>query len=151
MPENLTAVGHYAFANCKKLKEVYIPATVDEIGSGAFGYEVSFDPETGELTNYKKTEGFVIKGYTNSMAESYADANGFEFVSVGYIEPESTLLGDIDCDGRLTVKDATALQKYVAGMLGLNSQDKINADFNGDGKINVRDATLIQKRLAKLA
>lgn len=151
LPENLTAVGHYAFANCKKLKEVYIPATVDEIGSGAFGYEVSFDPETGELTNYKKTEGFVIKGYTNSMAESYADANGFEFVSVGYIEPESTLLGDIDCDGRLTVKDATALQKYVAGMLGLNSQDKINADFNGDGKINVRDATLIQKRLAKLA
>lgn len=150
LPENLVAVGHFAFANCPKLKEVYIPATVDEIGSGAFGFVVTFDDETGEATSYEKVEDFVIKGYTNSLAESYADANGFEFVSVGYMEPESTLLGDIDCDGRLSVRDATALQKYVAGMVGLNTQDKINADFNGDGKINVRDATAIQKRLARL-
>lgn len=150
LPDTLVAVGDYAFANCPKLKEVYIPATVDEIGAGAFGFIVAFDEDTGALTSYKKVEGFVIKGYTNSLAESYADANGFEFVSVGYVEPESTLLGDIDCDGRLTVKDATFLQKYVAGMVGLNTQDKINADFNGDGKINVRDATAIQKKLAHI-
>ncbi len=150
LPENLVAVGNYAFANCPKLKEVYIPATVDEIGVGAFGFIIDFDNETGAVSSFEKVDGFVIKGYTNSLAESYADANGLEFVSVGYMEPESTLLGDLDCDGRLTVRDATALQKYVAGMVGLNTQDKINADFNCDGKINVRDATAIQKRLAKL-
>ncbi len=150
LPENLKAVGEFAFSNCKNVKEVYIPATVDEIGAGAFGYNISFDKETGNPSSYTKIDGFVIKGYTNSLAESYADANGFEFVPVGYMEPESTLLGDLDCDGRLTVRDATALQKYVAGMVGLNTQDKINADFNFDGKINVRDATAIQKRLARL-
>lgn len=150
LPETLVAVGDFAFANCNKLKEVKIPASVDEIGVGAFGFSVTFDSETGEVTSYRKVEGFTIKGYTNSLAESYADANGFEFVSVGYLEPESTLLGDIDCDQRLTIKDATALQKYVAGMVGLNTQDKINADFNLDGKINVRDATAIQKKLAGL-
>ena len=151
LPENLAAVGNYAFANCPKLKEVYIPATVDEIGVGAFGFNITFDKETGAVASFENVEGFVIKGYTNSLAESYADANGFEFISVGYMEPESTLLGDIDCDGKLTVRDATALQKYVAGMVGLNTQDKINADFNEDGKINVRDATAIQKRIAKIS
>lgn len=148
--DTVTIIGRLAFANCPELKEVYIPATVDEIGIGAFGFNVTLDEDTRDIVSFEKIEGFVIKGYTNSIAESYADANGFEFVSVGYMEPESTLLGDIDCDGRLTVKDATALQKYVAGMVGLNTQDKINADFNGDGKINVRDATAIQKRLARL-
>ncbi len=149
--DNVVAIGDFAFANCPKLKEVYIPATVDEIGRGAFGFNVTFDEETGAVTSFENVEGFVIKGYTNSLAESYADANGFEFISVGYMEPESTLLGDIDCDGKLTVRDATALQKYVAGMVGLNTQDKINADFNEDGKINVRDATAIQKRIAKIS
>ncbi len=143
--DTVTAIGDCAFENCKSLTEIEIPATVDEIGAYAFGFE--YDKETNIHT---KVEDFVIKGYTNSMAESYADAYGFEFVSLGYLEPESTLLGDLDCDGRLTVKDATAVQKYVAGMTGINTQDKINADFNCDGKINVRDATAIQKKLAHL-
>lgn len=150
LPNDMVAIGPYAFASCQKLNEITIPASVDEIGAGAFGFNITFDNETGVITNYQKVEGFVIKGYTNSLAESYADANDIDFVSIGYIDPESTLLGDLDCDGKLTVKDATALQKYIAAMIGLNSQDKINADFNGDGKINVRDATAIQKRLAKL-
>lgn len=150
LPENLKAIGDFAFANCYNLKEITIPATVDEIGTGAFGFNITRDTDTGEVTDFKKVEDFVIKGYTNSIAESYADANGFEFVSIGYLKPESTLLGDIDCDQRLTIKDATALQKYVAGMVGLNTQDKINADFNLDGKVNVRDATAIQKKLAGL-
>lgn len=148
IPDTIKAIGDYAFANCPNLKEIYVPATVDEIGVGAFGFKIDFDKETGDIVSFEKVDGFIIKGYTNSFAESYADANDIEFVSVGYMEPESTLLGDLDCDGKLTIKDATALQKYVAGMVGLNSQDKINADFNCDGKINVRDATAIQKRLA---
>ena len=62
-----------------------------------------------------------------------------------------SIIGRARRDGKLTVRDATALQKYVAGMVGLNTQDKINADFNEDGKINVRDATAIQKRIAKIS
>ncbi len=150
LPEGLVGIGSYAFANCPNLKEVEVPASVDEMGMACLGFNVTFDEETGMVTSFEQVEGFVIKGYTNSFADSYADANGFEFVSVGYLEPESTLLGDLDCDGRLTVKDATAVQKYVAGMTGINTQDKINADFNCDGKINIRDATAIQKKLAHL-
>ena len=149
LPENLEKVGYWAFGSCSGVKSVTIPQSVQEIGEYAFGYNYYYDEYFNEVIP-TPIEGFVIKGYTNSVAHKYAKENGFDFVSVGYMDPESTLLGDVDGDGRLTVKDATAIQKYVAGMVGLNTQDKINADFNLDGKINVRDATAIQKRLANI-
>ncbi len=62
---------------------------------------------------------------------------------------ESPLItGDVNKDGRVTVADATTLQKYVAGMSV--SIDIENADINSDGKITVADATYIQKILASL-
>lgn len=57
------------------------------------------------------------------------------------------VIGDANSDGVLNIRDATALQKYVAR---LGKVDKLMADFNGDFKINVRDATDIQKKLAGL-
>ncbi len=60
------------------------------------------------------------------------------------------LLGDADMDGQLNVKDATAIQKFIAGLLDFIEEQKSLADFNGDGDINVKDATAIQKRIAGL-
>lgn len=57
------------------------------------------------------------------------------------------VIGDVNSDNKLNIKDATALQKYCAK---LSSVDKLVADFNGDLDINVKDATDIQKKLAGL-
>lgn len=62
--------------------------------------------------------------------------------------------GDADMDGKLTVKDATFIQKYIA-----NFEDivyKVHTtpyqsgllNFNHDNRINIKDATDIQKHLA---
>ena len=60
------------------------------------------------------------------------------------------LLGDVDGDGKVTVKDATFIQKCVAGLTGLEGYAEFAADANGDGLVNVKDATEIQKSIAGL-
>ena len=58
------------------------------------------------------------------------------------------ILGDVNGDGIVNVKDASAIQKYAAEMtVELNLK---LADFNKDGLVNVKDATDIQKTTAFL-
>ncbi|MBE6738322.1 MAG: hypothetical protein E7566_06700 [Ruminococcaceae bacterium] len=59
-------------------------------------------------------------------------------------------LGDVDKDGKVTIKDATFIQKCVAGLNNLEENGKFTADANRDGAVNIKDATEIQKHLAGL-
>ncbi len=64
-------------------------------------------------------------------------------------EPVVTgLLGDANDDGKVNVKDATEIQKAVAGLLTLDEAGESAADADGSGKVNVKDATAIQKWVA---
>jgi len=60
------------------------------------------------------------------------------------------LLGDSDQDGKVTVKDATIVQKHVAKIITLKGIAPKAADADQDGKISVKDATAIQKYVAKI-
>ncbi len=53
--------------------------------------------------------------------------------------------GDVNCDGKVNVVDATEIQKYIINKDALSQMGVSVADVNGDGAINVADATLIQK------
>ena len=46
----------------------------------------------------------------------------------------------------LTINDATAIQKYLAGFSVENFKEN-SADYNKDGVINIRDVTAIQREL----
>ena len=59
------------------------------------------------------------------------------------------LQGDVDKDGRLTVTDATVIQKYSVGIIYLTPSQVYRGDVNGDGMINVLDATEIQKMIVR--
>ena len=59
-------------------------------------------------------------------------------------------LGDVNRDGKINIKDATAIQKYVAKLVEFDEEQLALADFNGDTKVNVKDATTIQKKIAGL-
>ncbi len=56
-------------------------------------------------------------------------------------------LGDANGDEQVNVKDATAIQKVVAG-LEVASYNKAVADADENGSVNVKDATAIQKWVA---
>ena len=63
---------------------------------------------------------------------------------------ESTVWGDVDGDGYLTILDATYIQKYLVHMRGATTIDVATADVDGDGVVSIIDATFIQKKLAHL-
>ena len=60
------------------------------------------------------------------------------------------VLGDVNMDGNVNVKDATLIQKYAARLESLSSAQLALADTNKDNNVNVKDATQIQKLVAKL-
>lgn len=73
------------------------------------------------------------------------------------------LIGDMDKDRKITIKDATYIQKCLANIQEFDYDDYIDgfsiqnnpplmyiSDFNRDCKRNIKDATAIQKYLAKM-
>ena len=68
----------------------------------------------------------------------------------GPTEVVVNLYGDADLDGKVSVKDATLIQKYAADLATLDDVAFAQAEVTNDGKVNVRDATAIQKFVALL-
>ena len=78
LPSTLTKIGDYAFNTCTSLSEITVPASVTSIGKKALGfYRTSVDGSD------IKQNGFTIKGYENSQAQSWAKTNGVNFVVIG--------------------------------------------------------------------
>ncbi|MGN0558126.1 MAG: dockerin type I domain-containing protein [Acutalibacteraceae bacterium] len=111
-----------------------------ECKDGGFRYDKSEDASFMSGANDQALEALVsyYRLLTNQTAL-------FDFSDVYKVEP---ITGDADCDGKLTIKDVTAIQRHIAEIVSLSQQGKINAEVTGDGKINIQDATKIQYMLA---
>ncbi len=59
------------------------------------------------------------------------------------------LVGDVDMDGSVSIKDATTIQKYLVESVEFTADQKIAGDSDGDGKVTIKDATLVQKYLVE--
>ena len=128
IPDSVTSIGTYAFYNCTGLTSVTIPDSVTSIGWSAF---------------YGCT-GLTIYGVPGSAAEQYANDNGFTF-----IEWEDAMIGDVTGDGKVNVRDVTAIQRHLANINTLSGKQLRAADTNADGKVTIEDATLLQRYLAE--
>lgn len=64
-------------------------------------------------------------------------------------DPEPQILyGDVDQDGKITIQDATEIQKLGLGIgVTEGSLASVLADVNGDGRISILDVTYVQKYL----
>lgn len=99
--------------------------------------------------------------YVKSRNEIYTIENAWEEGIVTDLTPVSKLdglvfyhIGDVNGDKVLNIKDATALQKYLANketkIINNNDIRKKVFDMNEDERINIKDATTIQKYIAKM-
>lgn len=123
IPASVTSIGNNAFSGCEKLKSITILDSVTSIGSQAFESSIT------------------IRGFANTAAEQYANENGCNFIAL------DDSIGDVNCDGVISVGDATILQKNLADTVVLTPKQLSLADVNGDGVVNVNDATEIQRKL----
>lgn len=60
------------------------------------------------------------------------------------------LFGDTNGDGKIDVKDATLIQKYIVQKADIAQENLSVADYNKDGRIDVKDATAIQKSVLNM-
>ncbi|MDD6847399.1 MAG: dockerin type I repeat-containing protein [Oscillospiraceae bacterium] len=57
----------------------------------------------------------------------------------------NVVIGDVNLDGEVAIKDATLMQKVIAGISEKPDLFDYIADVTGDGKADIRDATTIQR------
>lgn len=127
LSDALLAIPNYAFTNCPDLESVTIPESVVLIQPYAFDW--------GRVTIFCEPD---------SYAHVFAQENGIRYDFI-----PSRILGDTDNDRKITILDATCIQRTLAS-IPVNAYQEEAADVDGDGKISVLDATGIQKWLASL-
>lgn len=98
-------------------------------------------------TILKKEVKFTVK----ESAQSYSGVSA-EAASVTITEDvvDNRLLGDADSDGKVSVIDATCIQKTLAS-IPVPYYDEEAANVDNDSKVTVLDATNIQKHLAHIS
>ncbi len=74
LPDSIRTIGEKAFYNCGA-KSVTLGKNIQTIGDYALGYH---ETDSGVAP----IDGFTIYGYAGTAAETYANANGFNFVDV---------------------------------------------------------------------
>ncbi|MBR3988891.1 MAG: hypothetical protein IKK10_06260 [Clostridia bacterium] len=84
-------------------------------------------------------DGNVVDEPTSSHANTAYWKNSFPI-----------MVGDTNLDERVTIQDATKIQKVIAFFEDMPAHWMFMLDTNGDSKENIKDATEIQKWIAKL-
>lgn len=103
---------------------------------GSTGIAVIYNPEAPVVSANRKSTVLTTDSFTVDIV-----ANGTgEEITYG-------LMGDADNNNAVNVKDATAIQKSVAG-IALTSYNGNVADVDSNKNVNIKDATAIQKWVA---
>ncbi len=124
----------------------------------AYGDYVLFQT-SGEIP-FAFGRGIYIPKTQEVMDLTEACDRGIEGIDKVFTEAGvGRLIGDMDKDRRISIKDATYIQKALAGFEGFGLEEIFAsefdetlpcdvADFNRDREANIKDATAIQKYLA---
>ncbi len=76
IPSGVEKIAYAAFYNCTNLKSITVPKSVTNIDYIAMGYKYTESSYEAKMSN------FVIKGYSSSAAEAYAEENDIVFKNV---------------------------------------------------------------------
>lgn len=90
---------------------------------------------TSKYGGAKITKNTLVPDYNLAVYARWTDAH----------VTDTVLLGDTDGSGVVNVKDATLIQKSLAGITSLSAKDTFTANVISNDVLNVRDATAIQK------
>ena len=139
----------------------------DEIANGVWRYDLDNHGISLDSSNRYTVIFFSDYGRTNELAlditcygdtaycdgtESPNPANTTQYLLTPFWEHHKryiNILGDVDCDGDVTIIDATVIQRHLAE-IPVVSYNENTADADEDGSVTIIDATSIQRYLAEL-
>lgn len=119
-----------------------------------------YDTETEEFTTfYENTFDYSLYGLKIvdgklyvALAETPNKERTLEYIGDCLVRekplPEYTL-GDVDDDGRVTIKDATQIQRYLAEMIEFTPRELLAANVDSKDDVTINDVTAIQMIVAE--
>ena len=132
IPSGTTTIGARSFAQDTKLEKLYVPASVENIGSSVLDGSTNVTVYTPE----------------NSAMYTYCQDNSINCEALSEEDFPSRLLGDTNGDKEVNINDVTFIQREIAGYKTDFYPD--NCDYNGDCKLNINDGTDIQLHIVGL-
>lgn len=166
--DTVAAINHFRNAMVGESKNVVsvVKNKVDLIERGTKGavvINVSVNDNTinvatklaeGEYTDHVSGELFTVK---DGKLSGTVKAGQVAVLYTPEEEPD-VLIGDVNGDGKVTIEDATLLQRYLADFKNpdgsvivdvANEKQFAAADADGNGKLNISDVTKIQRIIAE--
>ena len=134
IPDSVTSIGKMAFFDCGSLSWIMLPQSMDSIGDMALGYYLDGEAQADQT--------FLVIG--GSASQSYAENNGLSYREA---LPYST--GDVNLDGKINIRDVTAVMRHAACFMQLKGEQYFAADTDGNGVVDINDATHLQRYLAE--
>ena len=133
--EGLELIGPMAFGNCDSLKELRVPRSLKHLWEYAFGF---YDVISGGSWSGVRYPDFKAMIYSGGVPQEYCD-----YYDIPY---SFYLAGDADCDGVVSVIDATVVQYKLAELAVTDRYNEISAIVTpGQTKLSVTDAAYIQR------
>ena len=131
IPDSVTSIGTWAFKDCSSLTSITIPNSVTSIGEAVFN-------NCNDLTDiyYLDTK---MKWKKISISEDAISPD----VTIHFVEPATTIYGDVNLDGKVDILDAVFLNKYLATMVQFSDVQAANADCCQDDVLNEKDANAL--------
>lgn len=110
-----------------------------------------FTPQSTEGMSYISCGNSIFMDVMDFYYDYLKDDIGGTFVikAIGRNYDNEVLIGDVDFDGKLSVIDATHIQRYLALLEDFTDEQKAVADFDKDGALSVMDATCVQISLVQ--
>ena len=151
-----THIGKVDFMTAKKYTDARGNLYAVDWGDDVYSYSESGVKATfGDTTYYlaeasDKTPDELISTEHEEETDSYRYyLCGEEYHFASEEDNPASLLGDADNDSKLTILDATAIQRKLANLPTASFNEKA-ADADEDTKVTILDATAIQRKLASL-
>ena len=131
IPDSVTSIGTWAFKDCSSLTSITIPNSVTSIGEAVFD-------NCNDLMDiyYLDTK---MKWKKISISEDAISPD----VTIHFVEPATTVYGDVNLDGKVDILDAVFLNKYLATMVQFSDVQAANADCCQDDVLNEKDANAL--------
>lgn len=141
-------------------KSVFSNINTEELKNNNIGTYYKYYPYVVDFSSTPKANGMDADMWEYRSDGYFLPAceEGYTTLCLSYKKPvpksasdsDKGILGDVNNDGKVNIKDATMIQKATAKIITLTDAENIRADVNSDNKTNIKDATAIQKFLAEI-
>lgn len=167
LPEGVQVIEDEAFLGVYEygFRDVTVPKSVIEIGKYAFGYTLTAEFTNNDEDYIERVDETIIRGYSGTIAEVYADENDFTFIALNDEQTSTTVTATTTTatssttlteTSSVTVNSTTVTTSTTMPTTSTPSSsmtilpDALYGDINSDAKVSLIDIVYLNKYNAEM-